>query len=296
MSQRPQLRSDRPHRPRKRFGQHFLAAPWAAKVVAAIGVQPGDVFLEIGPGGGALTLPLAATGAPILAVEIDRDLVAELAPRVPPNVTLISGDFLSRDVTPYLSGLQPQRTADGFGPAAGGPSPVRRFRVVGNLPYNLSSPILARLIAMHRGGGPFSDATIMLQREVADRLAAKAGTKDYGVLTVLMQMYARMAKLLDLPPGAFKPPPKVHSSIVQLTFGPPAAKVTDEARFEHLTKALFSQRRKTLTNALKRYDPIGPAVLAIAGLDGQRRPETLQVTEIARLAELISTAKRPAVL
>lgn len=294
MKPRPKHRTS--HRPRKRFGQHFLTDMWAAKVVAKINPQPGDVFLEIGPGTGALTLPLAATGAPILAVEIDRDLVADLAPRVPPNVTIITGDFLTMDVTPYLSGLQPQRPADAFGPAGDSPAAARRFRIVGNLPYNLSSPILAKLIEMHRSGGLFADATIMLQREVADRLAARAGTKDYGVLTVLAQMYARMTKLLDLPPGAFSPPPKVRSAIVQLAFGPPAARVTDEARFEALTKALFSQRRKTLTNAIKRYDPIGPAILAIAGIDGQRRPETLQVTEIARLAELIGTAKRPAVL
>lgn len=296
MKTRPRVGSNRGHRPRKRYGQHFLAAAWAEKIVAAIAPQPGDVFLEIGPGKGALTFPLAASGAPILAVEIDRDLVADLAPRLPPNVTLITGDFLSMDVRPLLSGLQPQRPADTLGLAPETAMPSRRFRVVGNLPYNLSSPILAKFIEMHRSGGPFVDATVMLQREVADRLAARPGTKDYGVLTVLAQMYAHMTKLLDLPPGAFSPPPKVRSSIVQLTFGPPAARVTDEKRFESLTKALFSQRRKTLTNALKRYDPIGPAILAIAGLDGQRRPETLQVTEIARLAELISTAKRPAVL
>src|SRR6185312_15796927 len=128
------------HRPRKRFAQHFLAPAWARRVVDAIERQPGDVFLEIGPGKGALTLPLAATGSPILAVEIDRDLVAALAPRVPPNVTLASGDALTMDVIPFLTGLEPQRPAD----RPSGPGPARRFRIVGNLPYNLTTPILFR--------------------------------------------------------------------------------------------------------------------------------------------------------
>jgi 16S rRNA (adenine1518-N6/adenine1519-N6)-dimethyltransferase len=116
-TKRPALKNSQRHRPRKRFGQHFLAPAWAEKVVAAISPCPGDVFLEIGPGTGALTLPLAATGAPVLAVEIDRDLVAALARRVPPNVTIMSGDILQTDVLPFLSGLEPQRPAQWSGPA-----------------------------------------------------------------------------------------------------------------------------------------------------------------------------------
>lgn len=277
---------------RKRFGQHFLASTWAQKVVAAIAPAPGDVFLEIGPGTGSLTLPLAATGAPIVAVEIDRDLVRLLSGQVPPNVTLLSGDILDVDPMPILRGLEPQRTAAWTGPAP----PVRRFRVVGNLPFNIASRVVLNLVASHQREPFFADATIMLQREVAQRLLGRAGTKDYGSLTVLTTLHARVTALIDLPPGAFMPRPKVHCTVVRLEFGPPLARVRDEAGFERLTKAIFSQRRKTLANALKRFHPSGATVLAQSGLDGRRRPGTLQVTEIAGLAELFATVARPPML
>lgn len=280
------------HRARKRFGQHFLTDAWARKVVAAISPAPGDVFLEIGPGRGALTRPLAATGAPLLAIEIDRDLAADLAARVPPNVTILTGDVLAQDVVPYLSGLEPQRPPGWTGPAA----PARRFRVVGNLPYNLSTPILFRLLEIHRRHGFFADATIMLQREVADRLIARAGTRDYGVLTIMVALHARVSRLLNLPPGAFVPPPKVRSTVVRLAFGPVAVKLSDEALFERLVRTVFTQRRKTLANSLKKFDQTSPAVLALSGLDGRRRPETLQLSELARLTELFATVRRSPVL
>jgi 16S rRNA (adenine1518-N6/adenine1519-N6)-dimethyltransferase len=280
------------HRPRKRFAQHFLAPAWARRVVSAIERQPGDVFLEIGPGQGALTLPLAATGSPVLAVEIDRDLIAGLVPRVPPNVTLVSGDALAIDVIPFLTGLEPQRPAD----RPLGPAPARRFRVVGNLPYNLTTPILFRLIEWHRRHALFADATLMVQREVADRLTARAGTREYGVLGISAQVHTQITRLLDLPPGAFSPAPKVRSSVVRLTFGPPTVRLSDEALFDELLRALFSQRRKTLTNALKRFDPRAPAALTTLGLDGRRRPETLQLEEIAGLVAAIAAGRRPPVL
>src|SRR5215510_7492048 len=217
---------------RRRFGQHFLAPAWAERVLAAIDPEPGDVFLEVGPGRGALTLPLARTGVPILAVEIDRDLSAALVPRVPGNVTLMTGDILSMDVIPFLGGLQPQRPADSAHDA-----PVRRVRMAGNLPYNISSPILFWLIERSQKDAAFTDATVMLQREVADRLVARPGTKDYGVLTVLLRRHASIAKVLDLPPAAFTPPPKVRSSVVRLTFHPPSPRVPDEARFATMVKA-----------------------------------------------------------
>jgi 16S rRNA (adenine1518-N6/adenine1519-N6)-dimethyltransferase len=262
-------------------------------VVAAIDPAPGDVFLEIGPGRGALTLPLADSGAPILAVEIDRDLVADLAGHVPSNVTLLSGDVLTVDVVAFLSGLEPQQ------PAAAAPAglrPARRFRVVGNLPYNISAPILFRLLEFHRRLGFFADATVMLQREVADRLLAKPGTKDYGVLTVMMTAHATIARLLELPPGAFVPAPKVRSTIVRLTFGDTGFRVSDEALFERIVRTMFQQRRKTLANALRPLSQDAAEILARAGIDGRRRPETLQVTEIARLAEHIAAALRAPVL
>jgi 16S rRNA (adenine1518-N6/adenine1519-N6)-dimethyltransferase len=308
---RPRL--TRAGRPRKRFGQHFLSPGWARRVVAAIDPAPGDVFLEIGPGRGALTLPLADSGAPILAVEIDRDLVADLVGHVPGNVTVMAGDILDLDVTAYLSGLEPQSafaeaTADRRPPSPAGVHAVpparrsfsegaaRRFRVVGNLPYNISAPILFRLLDYHRRLAFFADATIMLQREVAERLTARPGTKDYGVLTVMMTAFGTVSRLLELPPGAFMPAPKVSSTVVRLTFGGSGIRLSDERLFERVVKTMFQQRRKTLANALKPLHPRSPEIVAAAGFDGRRRPETLQVTEIARLVEHFAAASRAAVL
>jgi 16S rRNA (adenine1518-N6/adenine1519-N6)-dimethyltransferase len=283
----------RSFRPRKRFGQHFLAAKWAERVVKTIDPQPGDVFLEIGPGEGALTFPLARTGAPILAVEVDRDLLAELAPRVPPNVSLLSGDILRTDVLPFLTGLQPQTPP---GAVPGTPPPARRYRIVGNLPYNLSTPILFKMLEWHARTGLFYDATVMLQREVADRLAAKPGTKAWGALSLYLQLNTHINVPLRLPPGAFNPPPKVHSAIAHLIFQPRAVRVADQEVFDRLVRTMFSLRRKTLNNVLKAYDPAGPALLAIAKIDGMRRPETLSLAELAHLVELLAALKRPAVL
>jgi 16S rRNA (adenine1518-N6/adenine1519-N6)-dimethyltransferase len=277
---------------RKRFAQHFLTSVWAEKVVAAIEPHPGDAFLEIGPGTGSITLPLASTGAPIVAVELDRDLVRLLADQVPSNVTLISADFLDLDPVPLLRGLEPQRPPDAL---ESGRSPFR-FRAVGNLPYNVASRIVLRLVEFHRRQPLFADATVMLQREVADRLLGEPGTKDYGVLTILTTLHARVTRLLDLPPGAFMPRPKVHSTVVRLTFGPPAARVTDEARFERLVKTMFNQRRKMLGNSLKGFHKQAAVALKQAGLDARRRPETLQVTEIARLAEAFAVLERAPML
>lgn len=276
-------------RPRKRFGQHFLSGAWAEKVLRVIAPAPGDVFLEIGPGTGALTQPLAATGAPVLAVEIDRDLARALASHVPRNVTVLTGDFLKLEVLPFLRGLEPQKP-----PRAEEPVQMqRRYRAVGNLPYNLSTPILFRLIELHRNQPLLTDATIMLQREVADRLVAKPGTKAYGVLTITVQLHASIDRLLNLPPGAFQPAPKVHSTLVRLTFyDSPPVRIVDEPLFTKLVRALFSQRRKTLNNALRRFGRDAHLAVAMAGFDGQRRPETLSIAEIARLVELLSLQAR----
>jgi 16S rRNA (adenine1518-N6/adenine1519-N6)-dimethyltransferase len=168
--------------------------------------------------------------------------------------------------------------------------------VVGNLPYNVATPILLRLVDTHRRHAFFADATVMVQREVADRLLARPGSKAYGALSIAAAVHARATRLLDLPPGAFTPPPRVRSSLIRLEFGPPSVRLADEALFHDLVRALFSQRRKTLKNALVRFDRHGPAVLALSGLDGRRRPETLQVSEIARLAELLAPVRRPPVL
>lgn len=283
------------HRPRKRFGQHFLQDAWARKVVAAIDPQPGDVFLEIGPGEGALTLPLAARGVPIVAVEIDRDLARGLAARVPPSVTIITGDILETDVVPFLTGINPQSTA--YAARLGGPAPATpRYRVAANLPYNVSTPVLFKLFEMQRSDALFFDATLMLQREMADRLSAGAGSRATGVLSVMAALDADIRTILRLPPGAFRPPPKVNSAVVQLAFRRHGLRIPDEALFGQMVQALFGQRRKTILNALKPFDRSAGAVLALAGIDPRRRAETLQLAELARLAELFTAVRKPAVL
>jgi 16S rRNA (adenine1518-N6/adenine1519-N6)-dimethyltransferase len=279
-------------RTRRPLGQHFLAPDWARRLVDRLAPAPGDVFLEIGSGAGALTLPLAASGAPILAVDVDRQFVETLASRVPRNVTVLHGDILELDVVPYLTGLVPQQAH----PESGADTPRRRFRVAGNLPYYIASPILFHLLELHRRHRLFADATVMVQREVADRLVARPGTRDYGVLSVLLSVHARVSRVLDLPPSAFIPPPKVHSSVVRLEFGPPAVRLPDERLFERLVKGMFSHRRKMLGNALKGFHPAMPSVLAASGLDLRRRPETLDLDEIAGLAERLAAAIRPPVL
>ena len=176
-------------RAKKRYGQHFLEAAWADKLVAAIDPRPGDRFVEIGPGPGALTVRLAARVARVTAIELDAAMVEHLGPRLPANVTLVQGDFLEFD----LASLDAQRP----------------FRVAGNLPYNVSSPILFALIDAHRRLGGILDATLMLQREVAVRMFAAPGSGDYGVLSILVQLHADVRPVLALPPGAFRPMPKV---------------------------------------------------------------------------------------
>jgi 16S rRNA (adenine1518-N6/adenine1519-N6)-dimethyltransferase len=255
---------------RRRFGQHFLAPAWADKVIAAIDPQRDERSLEIGPGPGALTSRLVARAAHVTAVEIDRDLAADLRRGAPSNLAVVEGDFLALDLPAF---------------AAGGP-----LRIAGNLPYNISSPILFKLLAAARETRSLIDATVMLQLEVADRLVAIPGTKDYGVLTIFAAAQADLTRLLTLPPGAFRPAPKVHSAVVRLTFKPPVVPDVLEATFERMVKTMFMQRRKTLGNALRPFaDSAGvPAVdaLARAGIDPMRRPETLGMPELLALAEV----------
>jgi 16S rRNA (adenine1518-N6/adenine1519-N6)-dimethyltransferase len=267
-------------RPKKRYGQHFLQGAWADKVVEAIEPRPEDHFLEIGPGPGALTLRLAPRVAHVTAIEVDHEMVALLAPRLPPNVTLITQDFLEVDL--------PERLGR------------ERVRVAGNLPYNVSSPILFRLLDAHRRYGLVSDATLMLQREVADRIEAQPGTKDYGVLSIFVQLHADVRRVLALPPGAFRPAPKVRSAVIRFSFRAPAVPLADEGVFNEMVRSVFTQRRKTLANALAPFAALrgrsaGDALRA-AGIDGSRRAETLQLTELARLADHFGPTKNRAVL
>jgi 16S rRNA (adenine1518-N6/adenine1519-N6)-dimethyltransferase len=264
-------------RARRRFGQHFLEPAWADKLVEAIGPEATERFLEIGPGPGALTLRLAPRVAHLTAVEVDRDLAAALGPHLPSNVELVVADFLELDLRRVLEpGL---------------------LRVVGNLPYNISSPILFKLIEATRQLQPpapspqprIVDATLMLQREVAERLEARPGSGDYGVLSISVQLHADVRRVLTLPPGAFRPAPRVHSAVVRLTFRPPPAPPRDERVFQAMVRSMFTRRRKTLANALGPFcegQNIRPvAALEAAGIDPSRRPETLDLGELTRLAD-----------
>jgi 16S rRNA (adenine1518-N6/adenine1519-N6)-dimethyltransferase len=264
---------------RKRFGQHFLEPAWARKVVDAIGPGSDEAFIEIGPGRGALTRPLAAAAGSVTAFEIDRDLASALRTSAAPNVQIVQADFLqvaADHVRSHVTGLA-------------GP-----LRVAGNLPYNVAAPIVFALLRLYGEGLEFLDATVMLQREVADRLLAAPGSRDYGTLTVLVRHGADVTRLLSLPPGAFRPAPKVHSSVVRLRFHPPSPPVADLVLFRRLVQAVFSQRRKTLKNAL---EPLAAALngsvqdaLERAGIDGSLRPEALNLDEFTRLSDAFTPA------
>jgi 16S rRNA (adenine1518-N6/adenine1519-N6)-dimethyltransferase len=264
--------SERP-RARKRFGQHFLEKAWVDKLIAGLGATPDDTFLEIGPGRGALTRPLAPLVRDVVAVEIDRDLAAGLPAAVPFNVRVVRGDFLDVNLEELLAGVS---------------LPVR---VVGNLPYNVSSPILFKLLDAADEGRRFRDATLMLQKEVADRLVARPGTGEYGTLAVQVALLADVDRVLTLPPGAFRPPPKVTSAVVRLRFHEPAADVGDRATFERIVRGVFLQRRKTLANALKpvafSLGRSAPELLDRAEVDGSRRPEELTLADMARLSRAV---------
>lgn len=258
-------------RARKRFGQHFLEPAWADKLVAAIAPQPHQTFLEIGPGRGAITRLLVARAARVVAVEIDRDLAAALRLALP-RVEAHTADILATD--PGTLALPPGT------------------RVAGNLPYNISSPILFHLLDAQARTGLFADATLMLQREVADRLAAGPGTRDYGLLSVFAALGARVTRVLTLPPGAFRPAPAVSSAVVRLAFLASDERPLVPESFARVVRALFTQRRKTAANGLRRLaGPAASDLLAAAGLDGRRRPETFSVEELLMLA--LAFERRP---
>jgi 16S rRNA (adenine1518-N6/adenine1519-N6)-dimethyltransferase len=280
-------------RARKRFGQHFLEPAWVEKVVRAIDPRPEDTFIEIGPGRGALTRPLAARARQVFAYEIDRDLAAELRAEAIPNITVVEGDVIETLTLQSASpqSPNPRQLAPSPEPLAEmqlAPSP-QPLRVAGNLPYNAASPIMFKLAEFFAAGAPIGDATLMLQREVADRLVAAPATREYGVLSVLLQHVATIEILLKLPAGAFRPAPKVLSALVRLRFHPPLPTVASPQAFTGIVRAVFTRRRKTLANALLAVDTAGQRsfgpVLEEAGLDGRRRPETLTLAEFARLAD-----------
>jgi 16S rRNA (adenine1518-N6/adenine1519-N6)-dimethyltransferase len=248
-------------RPKKRLGQHFLTdRHYLDRIVAEIAPRPGEAMVEIGPGPGALTQRLAAVVRPLHVVEIDPSLAAALRERFPAEEVIVhEGDALEFDLGSLPADL----------------------RVVGNLPYNVSTPLLFHVA---RFAPRLRDCVFMLQKEVVERMVAAPDTPDYGRLSVMLQYRFAMASAFRVPPGAFTPPPKVDSAIVRmapLRGGRLLAR--DEAGFERIVAAAFSQRRKTLRNALRAL--VDEAAFARAGIDPSRRGETLSVAEFVALAD-----------
>jgi 16S rRNA (adenine1518-N6/adenine1519-N6)-dimethyltransferase len=260
-------------RPRKALGQHFLHdRNVIGRIVAAIAPQPGEHFVEIGPGRGALTLPLLAAGVRLDAIEIDRVLAAELAERLAqPGLTVHRADALAFD----YAGLA---TAPGS------------LRLAANLPYNISTPLLFRLLGH---ATLFRDLHVMLQREVVARMTAAPGSADYGRLTVTLAVRCRVASLFVVRPGAFTPPPQVDSAVARLVpDAARAARIADPAAFDRVVARAFSMRRKRLANALAGLLP--EARIRAAGIDpGVRAGEVAPEGYLALAHELTeATAAR----
>lgn len=249
---------------RKRFGQHFLHDPGIiGRIVDAIAPQPGQRIVEVGPGRGALTWGLLDRAKRLETIEIDRDLAQSLL-----------GDRRARGALTVR--VQDVMDTD-FGELRGdGPA----LRIVGNLPYNISTPLLFRLLEQRAA---IDDMHFMLQREVVERMAAHAGTKEYGRLTVMLAAYAEVDHLFDVGPGAFQPRPKVWSAIVRLRpSGQPRFEIGSDKALRSIVGATFSHRRKTLRNGLKGL--LSVAEIEDCGIDAGARPETLTPTQFGRLA------------
>jgi 16S rRNA (adenine1518-N6/adenine1519-N6)-dimethyltransferase len=249
------------HIPRKRFGQHFLADQAViGAIVDAIDPRPGQAVVEIGPGLGAMTLPLVERCERLTVVELDRDLAARLRKR--PELSVVESDVLKVDFTALAA-------------QAG-----QKLRVVGNLPYNISTPILFHLL---EAVDHIVDQHFMLQKEVVDRMAASPGKKDYGRLSVMLQWRYDIESVLDVPPEAFEPPPRVDSAVVRMLPLPPAPDI-DAVQLGELVTVAFSQRRKILRNTLGRWlDERGFS----GHFDTQRRAEEVPVSDYLALVRAL---------
>ena len=262
-------------RSQRKFAQHFLEQTCVNKLVESIKPQPSDMIVEIGAGRGALTLALAPAVYRLIAIEIDRDLASRLAEHLPTTVTLVADDFLLVDlpatIKPYTQ--------------------HSRLRVVGNLPYNISSQILFYLLKLQASRELFHDATLMLQREVADRVVATAGDRNYGPVAIMTSVHADARRVMTLPPGAFRPAPRVHSAVVHLRFRKPRISSSQYCVFEQLVRTVFQRRRKTLLNAMKPYAEIvgvdAVKVIESSKIDPRRRPETLELYEYKELTDSV---------
>lgn len=250
------------HRARKRFGQNFLHDPQVIdRIVRAIRPHPGESLVEIGPGLGALTAPLLAAAGALHVIELDRDVVPLLERRCAGlgTLTITQADVLTVDFTALAAG--------------------RTLRLVGNLPYNISTPLLFHVL---EHADCIQDLHFMLQKEVVDRICAAPDSPDYGRLSVSIAARAEAQRLFSVGPGAFQPAPKVDSAIVRLTPRPPAFAIDDMARFEWVVKAAFSQRRKQLRNTLKGI--LSANAIVACDIDPAARAEQLTPADFARLA------------
>lgn len=256
-------------RPKKSFGQHFLHEKrYIERIVSAVAPKLEDVVVEIGPGEGALTLPLLAAAGKLTAIELDTDLIPDLQARAAAvgELRIIHSDVLKVDFT-----------------ALAREQGVARLRIAGNLPYYISSPILFHCVDH---AAAIQDMHFMLQKEVVDRMAAEPGSKVYGRLSVMLQLACRVEPLFTVPPGAFRPPPKVDSAVVRVTPLPEAERHdADQDRVYAVVKAAFAQRRKTLGNALRQL--MGSEAIEAAGIDPKARAETLAPLDFVRLAKAL---------
>ena len=256
------------HRPRKRFGQNFLHDPGIiGRIVDAIHPRAHEHLVEIGPGQGALTAGLLASGCRLDAIELDRDLVPGLkqAHGDTDRFQVIEADALSVDFSALRTGDEP-------------------LRVVGNLPYNISTPLIFHLLQY---ASDIRDMHFMLQREVVQRLAATPGNKTWGKLGVMAQYHCRIDALFDVPPGAFNPPPKVMSGIVRLVPHARARNAEQEKRLRRVVTAAFSQRRKTLRNTLR--DLVDVQQLEDLGISPGARAETLELEQFIAIGDAIGS-------
>ena len=255
------------HRPRKRFGQHFLHdRNLIDRMVRTIAPTNEQRLVEIGPGQGALTLALLDQVEHLDVVELDRDLIAELRRRIAPErLSIHEGDALRFDFAALA----------GDGP---------RLRVVGNLPYNISTPLMFHLLSQ---ADAIADMHFMLQKEVVDRLVAVPGTRDWGRLSIMIQYHCRAEYLFPVPPGAFHPPPKVDSAVVRLTpFAQPPHPARDPAVFAGLVTGAFTQRRKAVRNSLKSR--LSREQIEQAGVDPGLRPDQLSLADYVALANAVT--------
>ena len=265
--------ADAPHLTRKRFGQHFLHdQEIISRIVLAVAPKPGQRIIEIGPGEGAITLPLLRKSGKLTVIELDRDLVPRIKARCEGigEVEIINADVLNVDLD--------QLAGNGD-----------KLRIIGNLPYNISTPILFHCIA-HLDA--IEDMIFMLQKEVVDRMAAAPGSKVYGRLSVMLQLACRVEPLLPVPPQAFRPPPKVDSVVVRLTPLPREQRPVEQLEtVSRLVRAAFGQRRKTLSNSLEGFASADE--LRAVEIDPRDRAEQISPASFVRLARLLDES-RPA--